>query len=91
MATAYKMSTRVYEALNHFNWDVFMPVKDEEELENLAKDYQQQNNLGISYLIAGIVFDSLELNSSSIIKTGKIRIRTDHSSVNTPRVHTTTL
>ena len=84
MTTAHNVSTRMYEGLSQLNWDVFMPAKDEEELESIAEDYQQRSNLGITYLVAGIVFDSLDLNSSSTIKTGKIRIRMNLTSVMPP-------
>ncbi len=71
MTTAYDMSSSIYESLRLFNWDIFLPVKDERELEKLFEDSQQQKSL---HFLAGIVFDSLDLESSNS-KTGKIRIR----------------
>lgn len=64
----------MYEGLDLFNLDVFIPVNDEEELERFY-----HTDTGAAYVAAGIVFDSLNLSSS--IKTGKIRIRTNISQV----------
>lgn len=72
----------VSNGLSRFDWDVFLPVKDEQELESLSGDDRKQIDSGISYIIAGVVFDHLELNSSfHNSKTAKIRIRTNNSAV----------
>ena len=72
MTTALNVSTSVHSSLNQFNFDVYLPVKDEKELEDLAEGHPRLEN---NFILAGIVFDSLDLNSSSHSKIGKVRIR----------------
>ena len=81
MTTVHDVSESVAESLSQFNWDVFLPVADEGELESLAEDYQRQKELGITYIVAGIVFDSITPNVSTFSKSSRIRIRTNFSFV----------
>ena len=82
MVTFRNVSIGVSNSLSHFNWDIFFPVKDELELESLSGNDQRQIELGISYIVAGVVFDQLDLNSTfNNSKTAKIRIRTNISAV----------
>ncbi len=81
MSTVHNVSTSIGESLSKFNWDIFLHVKDEHELEALAGDYQRQEELGITYVVAGIVFDSITPNSTSFSKSSTIRIRTNFSFV----------
>ena len=76
MTFVHNVSTGISESLGKFNWDIFMHVENEEVLESLAEDYQRQKELGITSIIAGIVFDS-----PSFTKKSKIRIRTNFSLV----------
>jgi len=75
------VSTSVVEALSKFDWDIFLPVSNEEEMEELSGDYQIQNELGITYIIGGIVFESGLSSNSSYLKNPTVKIRTNFSSV----------
>lgn len=79
LTTVHNVTVSISEALRQFDWDVFLNVDDERELEALAGDYQRQNDMGITYVIAGIVFEP-NLPSSSLKRT-TIRIRTNFSNV----------
>jgi len=79
--TTYTVSTSVVEALSKFDWDIFLPVSNEEEMEELSGDYQIQNELGITYIIGGIVFESGLSSNSSYLKNPTVKIRTNFSSV----------
>lgn len=79
LSTVHNVSTSISDALGQFDWDVFLGVEDERELEELAGDYQRQNDMGITYVIAGIVFEP-DLTPSDIKQT-TIKIRTNFSSV----------
>ncbi len=81
MTTLHNVSTSVENGLSQFNWDVFIPMEDEETLETFYEDHQRQKELGITYILAGVIFDSLELNSSHSAKTGRMRIRMNSSAV----------
>ena len=81
MSTVHNVSATISDGLSEFNWDVFMHVEDEEELEALASDYQRQKELGITIVVAGVVFDSVLPNSTAFNKHSKIRIRTNFSFV----------
>lgn len=81
MTTVHDVSESISESLGQFNWDVFFPVANEGELEALAGDYQHQKELGITYIVAGIVFDSITPNMSTFGKSSRIRIRTNFSFV----------
>ena len=81
MSSVHNVSTGISDGLSKFNWDIFMHVESEEELEALASDYQHQKELGITYVAAGVVFDSVMPNSTSFSKHSKIRIRTNFSFV----------
>lgn len=79
MSTVYNMSSAIRDALVQFDWDIFLPMENEQELEALAGDYQKQDELGITYVIAGIVFEPDVMNTT--LKSPTIRIRTNFSSV----------
>ena len=81
MNTIHNVSTSISEGLSSFNWDIFMPVDTEEELVFLASDYQRQKELGITFIVAGVVFDSVNDSSTSFSKHSQIRIRTNFSFV----------
>lgn len=59
-----------------------MPMASEEELVQLAEDYNWQKELNITTVAAGIVFD----NTSDPERTASVRIR-----MNSTYVHDTTL
>lgn len=85
MTVVHNVSQQIYDTLEKFDWDVFMMVKDEKELEELAGDYQRQDQLGITYVVAGIVFDSSWQDPSvSRIRNATVKIRTNFSSVVDP-------
>lgn len=81
MSTVHNVSTSIGESLSKFNWDIFLHVEDERTLEALAGDYQRHKELGITYIVAGVVFDSVMPNSTSFSKNSRIRIRTNFSFV----------
>lgn len=81
MSTVYNVSTNLRDGLAKFDWDIFLHMESEQELEELAGDYQQQDELGITYVIAGIVFDPNLPTSKQAFKNTTIRIRTNFSSV----------
>ena len=82
MMMIHTVSESVVSSLNQFDWDVFMPLEDEKALEELAGDYQKQDEMGINYVVAGIVFDSNLPTSSAVkFKNTTIKIRTNFSSV----------
>lgn len=84
LTAVHNVSTAISDSLSQFNWDVFLGVDSEASMEELAGDYQQQKDMGITYIIAGIVFEpglsNLSANSSSF-KATTIKIRTNFSSV----------
>ena len=85
LTTTRDVSENIVNALGRFDWDVFMPREDEKALEELAGSYQKQRELGITYVIGGIVFDSdLPTSPTSKFKNTTIRIRTNLSSVMNP-------
>ena len=59
-----------------------MPMESEEELVDLAADYDQQKDHNITTVAAGIVFD----DTSDPERTASVRIR-----MNSTYVHDTTL
>lgn len=81
MSTIHSVSTSISKGLSSFNWDIFMPVDTEEELVALASDYQRQKELDITFVVAGVVFDSVDHSSTSFSKQSQIRIRTNFSFV----------
>lgn len=78
LSTVHNISASISDGLRQFDWDVFLGMEDERDLEELAGDYQRQDELGITYVIAGVVFDDL---SASNLKQTTLRIRTNFSSV----------
>lgn len=48
----------IRDSLTAVDWDIFLPVASEEELEERASDYQWQVDSGITVL-AGLVFTDL--------------------------------
>ena len=81
MRTVHNISSSIHDSLTQFNWDIFLPLEDEQEMEALAGDYQRQDELGITYVVAGIVFEpDLTANTTSTT----IKIRTNFSAVVDP-------
>lgn len=78
MSTIHNLSISIRDSVSKFDWDVFLPMENETELEKLAGDYQRQNEMGITYVVAGIVF---EPNIPVEFKKTTIKIRTNFSSV----------
>jgi hypothetical protein len=76
------MSAAFRDAMAQFDWDIFMPIDNEEELESLAGDYLKQDELNISYVVAGIVFEPDFVESS--FKKSTVKIRTNFSAVVDP-------
>ena len=70
----------ILDTLALFDWDIFMPMESEEDLVNLAEDYDRQKDNNITTVAAGIVFD----NTSET--TASVRIR-----MNSTYIHDTTL
>ena len=81
MSTIHNVSSNIHDSLMQFNWDIFLPLEDEQEMEALAGDYQRQDELGITYVVAGIVFES-DLTANTTSTT--IKIRTNFSTVVDP-------
>lgn len=83
MSTAYNVSTGIHDGMSKFNWDVFLHVESEEELESLAGDYQQQDDMGITFVLAGIVFESglFEAGDAPSFTSTTLKIRTNFSLV----------
>ena len=71
-----------------FDWDIFMPAKDEETIERLSLDYDERQEHNISVVYAGIVFDNLHDvdNVTSVPPKVRMRLR-----LNSTFVHDTTL
>lgn len=82
MSTVHNMSVGIRDAIAQFDWDIFLPVEDEQDLEALAGDYQRQEELGIGYVVAGIVFEPNLIKSS--FKSTTVKIRTNFSAVIDP-------
>lgn len=78
MSTIHNLSISIRDSVSKFDWDVFLPMENETELEKLAGDYQRQNEMGITYVVAGIVF---EPNIPVKFKSTTIKIRTNFSTV----------
>ena len=78
MTTVHNVSVGISEGLAKFDWDVFVGMEDESELEALAGDYARQDDMGITYVAAGIVF---EPDLPSNLKQTTVKIRTNFSSV----------
>lgn len=79
MSTVHNASASIRDGLAKFDWDIFMPMENEQELEALAGDYQKQDDLGITYVIAGVLFEPDLVKSS--FKSTTVRIRTNFSAV----------
>lgn len=85
MSTVHMVAMNVHRALSQFDWDVFLPVVNETSMEHLFEDYQEQEHLNITYLVAGLVFDpDLPHTTGSSIKNTTIKIRTNSSAVMIP-------
>ena len=73
-----------------FDWDIFMAVKDEGTIEQLSKNYDERQELNISFVYAGIIFDNLhgvdEKNDTPVPPKVRMRLR-----LNSTFVHDTTL
>ena len=82
MSTVHNMSAGFRDAMSQFDWDIFMPVDSEKDLEALASDYLKQDEHNISYVVAGIVFEPDLVKSG--FKSATIRIRTNFSAVVDP-------
>ena len=78
MSTIHNLSISIHDSMSKFDWDVFIPMENETELEKLAGDYQRQNEMGITYVVAGIVF---EPDIPVKFKSTTIKIRTNFSLV----------
>ena len=70
----------ILDTLALFDWDIFMPMESEEDLVNLAEDYDRQKDNNITTVAAGIVFD----NTTERIASVRIRM-------NSTYIHDTTL
>ena len=82
MTTVHDTSAGIRDALMQFDWDIFLPLESEEEMESLAGDYPKQEDLGINYVLAGVVIEPGMVNSS--LRSTTIRIRTNFSNVVDP-------
>ncbi len=83
METAHDVSEDIIKALSQFDWDVFYPVESESAMEQLAGNSTQQEEYNITYIAAGIVFES-NMTDSSTLKRGLLKIRTNFSAVVDP-------
>lgn len=79
MSGVHDAAASIRDGLVQFDWDVFMPMDSEHQLEALAGDYQKQDELGITYVVAGVLFEPDIGNSS--FKSTTVRIRTNFSAV----------
>lgn len=83
-------SKTVLKFIKVFDWDIFMAVKDEDAIERLSMDFTERQRHNISFVYAGIVFDSLynvdEKNVTTIPPKVRMRLR-----LNSTFVHDTTL
>ena len=86
MQMVNNVSTSIRDGLAKFNWDIFLHMENEQELEELASDYQRQDELGITYVVAGLVFepDNDTTAGNSKFRGTTIRIRTNFSAVVDP-------
>ena len=84
------VSQSVLDFIDLFDWNIFMPAKDEETIERLSMDYTERQEHNISFVYAGIVFDNLhnadERNASTVPPKVRMRLR-----LNSTFVHDTTL
>ena len=71
-----------------FDWDIFMAAEDEDTIEQLSTNFDERQELNISFVYAGIVFDNLQdvKNSTPVPPKVKMRLR-----LNSTFVHDTTL
>ena len=82
MRTVHMVAYNLSEALSRFDWDVFLPVDNETAMEHLFGDYEQQAELNITYLVAGLVFDTdLPHEPGNTFKYTTIKIRANFSNV----------
>ena len=82
MRRVQSVASGFHEALSKFDWNVFLPVASEREMEKLFGDYDQQEELNITYLVAGVVFDpDLPESPDTTFTNTTIIIRTNFSSV----------
>lgn len=83
-------SKTVLKFIKVFDWDIFMAVKDEDAIERLSMDFTERQRHNISFVYAGIVFDSLynvdEKNVTAVPPKVRMRLR-----LNSTFVHDTTL
>lgn len=85
MNVAFNVSTTIHEVLKKLDLDIFVPVKNEIELEDIAASHMTQKWVNSS-LIAGVVFDFLHLDPTPHSKIGKIRIRMNPDSTILPKI-----
>ena len=83
MTTVHSVSKGISDSLRKFDWNIFLPMEDEAAMEDLAADYKQQDDLGITLVVAGVVFEP-NLTSSDTLRNTIIRIRTNFSFVLDP-------
>ena len=71
-----------------FDWDIFMAAEDEDTIEQLSTNFDERQELNISFVYAGIVFDNLQdvKNNTPVPPKVKMRLR-----LNSTFVHDTTL
>ena len=82
MRRVQSVASGFHGALSKFDWNVFLPVASEREMEKLFGNYDQQERLNITYLVAGLVFDpDLPESPDTTFTNTTIKIRASFSSV----------
>ena len=87
MTQVHEGSASIHDSLATFDWDVFLPLPNEEAMEALAANYTEQERRKITHIAAGVVFDKdlpAEMTSDLTNTTVKIRM-------NSTFVHDTTV
>ena len=84
MTNAEEVATGINEALSMFDWDLFLPVESESEMEFIAANYTEQKLRNITYIPAGVVFE--ENVASRDVTSTTVKIRMNATNVHDPTV-----